>query len=213
METSLRVPNPWNGAPVFVRERTSSTMDDARALVLDGCAQGTVVVAGFQEKGRGRAPGRSWRSRPWESLLATVALDTRAFDFAASQLPLRAALAICLAVEETGVRPGIKWPNDLLVEGKKLAGILCEMCGSFALVGLGVNCMQEHFPRELAESACSMLQAAGREVNPLTLLPRVLARMKETIEDDRWMEKALSRLAFPGDRERVSALATEVKKE
>ncbi len=205
---SLKVPNPWAGASVFVKERTSSTMDDARALALRGCAEGTVVVAGFQQRGRGRAPGREWHSRPWQSLLATVVLDARVFTFPVSQLPLRAALALCLAVEEWDARPEIKWPNDLLVEGRKLAGILCETCGGSALVGLGVNCAQKRFPRELAGSACSLVQVVGREVHPVSLLPRVLARMKETIQDDQWKDKVLARLAFPGDRERVFELAT-----
>jgi BirA family transcriptional regulator, biotin operon repressor / biotin---[acetyl-CoA-carboxylase] ligase len=203
-ETSLKVASPWAGSPVFVRERTVSTMDDARELALRGCSEGTVVVAGFQAKGRGRTPGRSWHSRSWESLMATLVLDARRFGFPVAQLPLRAAVAVCLAVEEQGVRPRIKWPNDLLVEGKKIAGILCEMCGGSALVGFGVNCTQSEFPPDLRGTACSMLQAAGREVNPLSLLPRVLARMREEVCDERWREKLLSRLAFRGKLVRVA---------
>ncbi|MGA2615719.1 MAG: biotin--[acetyl-CoA-carboxylase] ligase [Spirochaetia bacterium] len=204
METSLRVPNPWSGASVFIRERTVSTMDDARELALSGCPEGTVVVAGFQQKGRGRAPGRSWHSPPWESLMATVVLDADAFGFPLAQLPLRAAVAACLAVEDTGVLPGIKWPNDLVANEKKLAGILCEMCGPSALVGLGVNCMQKAFPPDLADSACSIYQVTGREASPLSLLPRILVRLKDTLDDILWREKLLARLAFRGQRVRVT---------
>jgi BirA family biotin operon repressor/biotin-[acetyl-CoA-carboxylase] ligase len=194
METSLKAPNPWAGAPVFVRERTRSTMDDARELVLRGCVEGTVVVAGFQEKGRGRAPGRSWHSSPWESLMATVVLDAASFRFPLTQLPLRAAVAACLAVEVCGVRPGIKIPNDLIVDGRKIAGILCETCNQSALVGIGINCLQTAFPADLAETACSIRQVAGREVNPLVLLPLVLARLKDILDDELWREKLDARL-------------------
>lgn len=199
METSLRVENPWRGSPVFVRERVSSTMDHARELAVGGCAAGTVVVAGYQEKGRGRAPGRSWISRPWESLLATLILDSRALGFPVGQLPLRAAVAACCAVERvSGADPQIKWPNDLMHGGRKLAGILCETCGSSVLVGMGVNCTQRTFPPELSGRVSSILLASGREVSPLVLLPAVLSSMKQIIHDGLWREKLLERLASRG---------------
>ena len=204
METSLKVANPWAQAPVFVRERTQSTMDDARRLALDGCMEGTVVVAGFQREGRGRAPGRTWHSPAWESLTATIVLDAGAFSFPLAQLPLRAAVAVCLAAEDCGVRPRIKWPNDILCEGKKLAGILCETCGKAALVGIGVNCTQKTFPAALAGVACSILQVTGREMNPLSLLPVVLARLKGALGDGQWREKLVARLASRGERVRVT---------
>ena len=81
METSLKVSNPWAGSPVFVREHTRSTWLTPEELALRGCAEGTVVVAGFQQKGRGRAPGRTWHSNPWESLMATIVLNQSSFDF------------------------------------------------------------------------------------------------------------------------------------
>jgi BirA family biotin operon repressor/biotin-[acetyl-CoA-carboxylase] ligase len=181
METSLKVSNPWAGSPVYVRERTESTMDDARQLALRGCPEGTVVVAGFQQKGRGRAPGRSWHSRPWESLMATVVVDRRSLAFPVAELPFQAAVAASRAVKDFGVGAEIKPPNDLMVNGKKLAGVLCETCDQSVLVGIGVNCLQIAFPGELAETACSMLQLTGQEVNPLVLLPRVLAHLRETL--------------------------------
>ncbi|MGO9412388.1 MAG: biotin--[acetyl-CoA-carboxylase] ligase [Spirochaetia bacterium] len=198
METSLKVSNPWAGSPVFVREHTRSTMDDARELALRGCAEGTVVVAGFQQKGRGRAPGRTWHSNPWESLMATIVLNQSSFDFPVTELPLRAAVAACLAAEEFGVKPVIKLPNDLLVEGRKLAGILCETCNQSVLVGIGVNCLQTAFPGALADTACSILQVTGRDVNPFHLLPRVLVRLKETVTDPSWREKLPARLLTTG---------------
>jgi len=210
METSLRVANPWEGSPVFVRERVSSTMDEARALAVRGCASGTVVVAGFQEKGRGRAPGRSWYSAPWESLLATLVLDSRGFSFPLAQLPLRSALAACRAVEQlVGGSLQIKWPNDLVHRGRKLAGILCETCGGAVLVGFGVNCTQLRFPEELSGRVCSILQASGREIPPLALLPAVLENMKAVIDSSSWRDDVRSRLASRGSAVRVSRVQDE----
>ena len=180
-------------------------MDDARELAVGGCAAGTVVVAGYQEKGRGRVPGRTWISGPWESLLATLVLDSRALSFPIGQMPLRAAVATCFAIEKvSGAELQIKWPNDLMQSGRKLAGILCETCGSSVLVGMGVNCTQRTFPPELSGSVSSILQASGREVGPLVLLPEVLSSMKEIINDGQWREKLLARLASRGAQVSVS---------
>jgi len=187
--------NPWRDAPVVVRERVSSTMDEALALARSGCPTGTVVVTGFQEKGRGRVPGRGWHSDPWESLLATVVLRRADIGFPISQLPLRAGVAAARALERcAGVEVQVKWPNDLLHKGKKLAGLLCESRGEHALVGLGVNCAQTRFPPQLAARACSLLQACGRAVPVLALLESVLGALKETLVDDGWRQELLRRL-------------------
>ncbi|MCX7039371.1 MAG: biotin--[acetyl-CoA-carboxylase] ligase [Spirochaetes bacterium] len=194
METSLRIATPWEGAPVYLKERTGSTMDDALALARAGSPAGTTVVAGFQERGRGRVPGRLWVSGAWESLLATVVLR-RADSPPPSQLPLRAGLAASLAIEEAaGITVAIKWPNDILWEGRKLAGVLCESRRDALLVGIGVNCRQLAFPPEIAPSACSLRQACGRDISPLALLPLVLARLKASLEDGLWREKVFERL-------------------
>ena len=187
--------NPWPHASIIVRERVSSTMDEALALARSGCPTGTTVVSGFQEKGRGRVPGRTWLSAPWESLLATVAIRRGDIGFPLPQLPLRAGVAAALAVESCAALPvQIKWPNDLLHAGRKLAGVLCETRGDYALVGVGVNCGQAEFPPELAGSACSLLQACGRAVPVFTLLEAVLAALKATLSDERWREHLLRRL-------------------
>jgi len=191
--------NPWGGAPILVRERTVSTMEDARELARAGCPSGTVVVAGFQEKGRGRVPGRVWSSAPGESLLATIVVNLADAAFPLPQLPLRAGVAAALAVEESaGILARIKWPNDLLCDGKKLAGLLCEASGDTGLIGIGVNLLQAEFPPEIAGSACSILQASGRTVAPLALLAVLLTRLKDVLTDTAWREKLKARLYARG---------------
>jgi BirA family biotin operon repressor/biotin-[acetyl-CoA-carboxylase] ligase len=201
METSLRIENPWPNASVFVKERTESTMEDARALAELGCVSGTTVVAGSQSKGRGRVPGRLWVSPPWESLLATIVLRRVDVSFPPTELPLRAAVAVARAIEDaSGIPIRVKRPNDLLFEGKKLSGILCEARGDALLIGIGVNCMQCAFPRDIESSACSILQACGREVRVFDLLALVLGRMREVLSDPSWRDQLVRRLE-PGPSE------------
>jgi BirA family transcriptional regulator, biotin operon repressor / biotin---[acetyl-CoA-carboxylase] ligase len=198
------IDNPWPGAGVSVVERTGSTMDDCLALGLRGFPTGTAVVAGFQDRGRGRAPGRRWLSPSWESLLVTVLLHADDLGFAAVELPLRAGLAVSRAVEDaTGVAAGIRWPNDALMGGRKVAGILCEAHGGLLLVGIGVNCLQRAFPPEIADRAGSLLLATGRTVSPLALCPLVLARLREAVSDPRWRDGVERRLVGRGARVRV----------
>ena len=128
--------NPF-GAPVFYQAETGSTMDDAREIVhrftAEGIpvAEGTVAAAGFQHGGRGRIPARKWDSPPGENLICTTILHFPP--------PACITLRTGLAVAETFARflPAgagdveIKWPNDVLCAGRKLAGILCESDGRF----------------------------------------------------------------------------------
>jgi BirA family biotin operon repressor/biotin-[acetyl-CoA-carboxylase] ligase len=206
---SARIANPWPGAAVTVVERTGSTMDDCYALGLRGMPSGTAVVAGFQERGRGRAPGRRWLSPGWESLLMTVLVRAEELVFPASQLPLRVGLAVSRAVgEATGSEPDIRWPNDAMLAGRKVAGVLCESRGGLLLAGIGVNCLQRSFPPEIADRAGSLLLATGREVQPLALCPLVLARLREALGEADWRTEIERRLAGRGRRVRVEPIGS-----
>jgi BirA family transcriptional regulator, biotin operon repressor / biotin---[acetyl-CoA-carboxylase] ligase len=100
----------WPGAVLEVLESTDSTMEDALALARKGAPSGSAVMAGYQAKGRGRVPGRTWVSQPWESLLVTIVLWKKDVTFPLAELPLRAGVAAALAVEEAaGIAVKIKW--------------------------------------------------------------------------------------------------------
>lgn len=201
---AVRVVTPWPGAAVTVIERTGSTMDDCRVLAQRGLPSGTAVVAGFQERGRGRAPGRQWLSPAWESLLMTVVLHARELSFPPSQVPLRAGLAVSRAIESaTGVAPDIRWPNDAIIAGRKVAGILCEAHAGAVLVGIGINCLQRSFPVEIAATAGSLLLATGRTVRPLELCAPVLRRLREALDEVEWRGAVERRLAGRGNRTRI----------
>ncbi|UCF97112.1 MAG: biotin--[acetyl-CoA-carboxylase] ligase [Spirochaetaceae bacterium] len=201
----MQIPNPWSGAPVYYRRITTSTMEDARRLFSAGCVDGTVVVADFQERGRGRIPERSWIAEAGRNLLFTLVLRSRSGTdgFAAAgahqRLPLLAGLALALSIEGLyGLSVQLKWPNDLLVEGKKLAGILCEALAEGnnlgVLIGIGLNCNQLRFANQLGLTATSLAHILGREVNPPEILAAVLPTVKSCLADGEWHAKVVQRL-------------------
>jgi BirA family transcriptional regulator, biotin operon repressor / biotin---[acetyl-CoA-carboxylase] ligase len=219
METSVWA-TPWPGAAVTFKDSTSSTMDDALAMALSGCPTGSVAAAGYQHKGRGRVPGRTWISPPRESLLATVVLRVRELGFPLHELPLRAGVAAALGIEDAaGIAVQIKWPNDVMSPDRgpssrrKIAGLLCEAHGDAAhgdaaLVGIGVNCSQSSFPGEIAETACSLLQCSGSSVPPSVVLSAVLARLMEGAGRGGWQEQMRKRLYDRGRNVRVDLLGS-----
>ena len=171
------------GAIVHALGEVDSTQAVARALADDRAPEGTVVTAEHQRAGRGRG-GRAWLDRPGEALLCSVVLRPAIDAAEVPQLALLAAVALAEAVEAlTGLAPGIKWPNDLVVDGRKLAGILAEAgtdghTVARVILGIGVNVSQRAFPIALAERATSLALATGREVGRPALLEGLLARLE-----------------------------------
>jgi BirA family biotin operon repressor/biotin-[acetyl-CoA-carboxylase] ligase len=147
------------GAPHHHFARTDSTNTRARKLAAAGAPGGTVVTAGEQTAGRGRQ-GRSWSAPPGGALLYSAIV--RPLDERHALLPLAVPLAVCAAAEELapGTECGVKWPNDVQVGGRKLAGVLIEARpqDGWGVVGVGLNLAiaTAEFPPELRESAVSL---------------------------------------------------------
>ncbi len=191
--------NPWTGAKILFKKNTSSTMADARKLVDNGIHSGTVIHTDFQGKGVGRFKDRKWISEKGKNLLATLILDAGALAFPISLLPLAVGLAVSRAIEKTvGVRALVKWPNDVLVNGKKCAGILCESYRAMVLVGMGVNCNQTDFPASIADTATSLCAVTGAEVDVSDFLETLLASIAHVITEKYPHEALQERLAFEG---------------
>ena len=202
----IRLPmeNPFPGAPIYFKKKTGSTMEDARRLFLMGCSDGTVVLTAFQERGRGRLTDRSWSAEEGKNLLLTVVLRAPggvggSAGAPPQRLPLIAGLALAMSVERLYSLPvQLKWPNDLLVEGKKVAGILCEALtegGSLGvLIGFGVNCNQVSFPQHLEHKAISLSRILGRDVDLLVILGELLKVLRATLDDSDWKNKVEQRL-------------------
>ena len=197
------------GRRIVYLTSTTSTMDVARQGAEAGAPDGTIVFAEEQTKGRGRFD-RAWVSPSGKNLYLT--LVTRPPLGRLRSLGIIAPLAVALAVEDsTGLRPRIKWPNDVLIDGRKLSGVLIEseISGSavqYALVGPGINVNFdiEQSP-EIAAIATSIKRELGREVSREELLAAFLNHFEALYED-----APKGDAAFQEWRSRLDTLGREV---
>jgi len=173
------------GRHLVCKSSTGSTNSDLAALARDGAPEGTVVVADAQSAGRGRL-GRSWVSAPGLNLYMSVLLRPEIVPAAAPQLSLVAGLAVAAALDECGLAPRIKWPNDVLLDRRKVCGILTEIDGEadrvrHVVVGIGVNLNStlEHFPEELHDKATSVYLTGGRAVDRAEFAARLLSELED----------------------------------
>jgi BirA family biotin operon repressor/biotin-[acetyl-CoA-carboxylase] ligase len=153
------------GRQLVTRASAESTNDEAWDALAAGLGDGVAVVADAQSAGRGRS-GRAWAHAPGKGLALSVALHLGCDVRQAGVIPLGAGLALQRAIASLGVRASLKWPNDLLLNGRKLAGILCEVRhmaagGDAVVIGVGVNVRQGHedFPPDVAPIAMSLAMA------------------------------------------------------
>jgi BirA family transcriptional regulator, biotin operon repressor / biotin---[acetyl-CoA-carboxylase] ligase len=159
------------GRDIRVFEQTTSTNDVVEKLARDGVKEGVVVFAESQTKGRGRL-GRKWISPAHKGLWFSVLLRPDLRPQEATRLTVVSATALCRAIHsESGLAPEIKWPNDILVNGKKVAGVLTELSAELdhvkhIILGIGVdvNLGAGDFPAELRKQATSLKIEAGRTI-------------------------------------------------
>jgi BirA family biotin operon repressor/biotin-[acetyl-CoA-carboxylase] ligase len=169
------------GRAIQVFKETDSTNDIVDKLAHDGVAEGVVVFAESQTKGRGRL-GRRWLSPPGKGLWCSVLLRPNLHPMAATQLTVISAVAVARAIErQTGLTPGIKWPNDIMFGPRKCAGILIELSAEIdhirhAVLGIGldVNLTPAEFPAELRASATSLQAEAGHPIDRPALAAALL---------------------------------------
>jgi BirA family transcriptional regulator, biotin operon repressor / biotin---[acetyl-CoA-carboxylase] ligase len=171
------------GKRVFHFFKSDSTNRVAMELGFAGEPEGTVVMAEAQTAGRGRS-GRAWYSERGAGLYFTVLLRPRLSPAQAPLLTMLAGVSVHTAIAaQTGLVPELKWPNDLILNDKKLGGILTEMHAEpnqvrFVIVGIGINVNQENFPVELASIATSIRRESGRPSYRLELLARLLTQFE-----------------------------------
>ena len=172
------------GQPLYFYEETDSTNDRIRALAGQNAPEGTLAVAKRQTAGRGRR-GRVWEAPSQEGIWMSLLLRPDIPPAQASVLTLLAGLAIADAIEqETGLTAGIKWPNDILLNGKKLVGILTEMdCDMEKIhsvtLGIGINVQTAVFSEELQTIATSLFLESGKVFDCAVLAGAVLERFEE----------------------------------
>ena len=185
--SNLPPDHPW-ASLLDWHDTLPSTNTAAKELAAAGAPQGTAVVAGSQTAGRGRL-GRSFCSQAGQGVYMSLILRPDCAPSQLMHLTCAAGVAACDAVEDAfGFRPGIKWINDLVVDGKKLGGILTELSISpvtgkvdYAVVGIGVNCAQQahDFPEHLRPIACSAAMVTGSACEPAKLTAALLVRLAQ----------------------------------
>jgi BirA family biotin operon repressor/biotin-[acetyl-CoA-carboxylase] ligase len=172
------------GRDIRVFQETTSTNDVAEKLARDGVAEGVVVFAESQTTGRGRL-GRKWISPANKGLWFSVLLRPALRPQDATQLTVVSATALRRAIEnQTGLKPEIKWPNDIMIRGRKVAGILTELSAEldrvkYLILGIGVdvNLNASDFPTDLRKMATSLKAELGKAVARAELAVTILRQL------------------------------------
>lgn len=194
--------HPWSGT-LTVLDQVDSTNNRLKSMGDQGAPEGTIVMSDEQTSGRGRL-GRSFVSPKGVGLYYSLLLRPRCAPKQVSHVTAMAAVAVCDAVESTcGLRPQIKWTNDIILAGKKLAGILTELSVEwetsslqYLVTGIGINCNQKSgdFPNEIAHMAQSLYLVLGKPVDRALLaaeLTRALERVSRELISKKaeWLEQ------------------------
>ncbi|HUT34782.1 MAG TPA: biotin--[acetyl-CoA-carboxylase] ligase [Planctomycetota bacterium] len=189
-----RLGENWPDAELRVLSSVTSTSDVAWAWAEAGCPEGTAVFAEEQVRGRGRF-GRTWHSPRGRDILLSVVLRPPTEEVSPAHLTALGAVAVAEAIEaEAGLRPQIRWPNDLTLGNRKVAGVLVECRGERVapcVMGLGVNVnsRRDELPADLRSSATSLAAEAGRafcrEAIAGALLSRLCCRVADAVAG-RW---------------------------
>jgi BirA family biotin operon repressor/biotin-[acetyl-CoA-carboxylase] ligase len=174
------------GHPVYLFQQIGSTNDEARRLAQAQAPEGLMVVAEEQSAGRGRA-GRRWITPAGGALAFSLVLRPEAPPAQAARLSMLAGLAVCEGIERVaGVLASLKWPNDILLAGQKVGGILVEAASpgdsdeqlEFAVVGIGINVETAPAAGEVDFPATALNAQAGRPIERLDLLRAILERLE-----------------------------------
>jgi len=168
---------------VIVLDRIGSTNDECKRMASDGAEEGTLVIAEEQTGGKGRL-GRSWSSPKGNGIWMSLILRPQVNLYNVSAITLAAGLAVCKALNNFGVEAGIKWPNDVYINGKKVCGILTEMSASsegvdYVVVGMGINVNTPYFPQELENIACSLYTETNKKYERNTIITEVLKQFEK----------------------------------
>lgn len=187
-ELESRMDTKWAGHPVACYDVLGSTNLQAKLDAENGAGQGALVVADMQTAGRGRR-GKSWSSPPGTNLYFTLILRPKLPPDKASMMTPVMGLAVTEGIRRTcGLEALIKWPNDVVVNGRKVCGMLAEMSIErdfihYVVIGVGINVGLQEFPEEIANMAASLQEECGREVPRAELLANVMRVFEEYYEN------------------------------
>lgn len=172
------------GKKIVYRKIINSTNSFAKELAENGADEGTIIIAEEQNQGKGRL-NRSWAS-PIGGIWLSIILRPQMLPIEAVRFTLLAAIAVAKAIENLGIKPEIKWPNDILIDGKKVCGILLELSAEmdridYLIAGFGINAnfRVAEIPEESRGSATTLYEAIGRDVNRHQLVADLLLELEK----------------------------------
>lgn len=186
-EVASRMKTSWAGKNVISLKSVDSTNTYAKKIAEDGAPSGTLVVTEEQYGGRGRR-GRTWKIPPESSVAMTLIVRPDLAPNHASMMTLVMGIAVARACKkEAGIEAKIKWPNDVIADGKKICGILTEMSADpdaihYVVVGAGINVNVESFPDELTEVATSLQILTGRKFHRAQLISSCMQEFEDCYE-------------------------------
>lgn len=211
-EIESLISTKWAGCDVLYFPEIDSTNLRAKRLGEEGASHGTLVVADRQTDGRGRR-GRAWESPAGSSIYMSILLRPEIIPSRAPMLTLVMAQSVAEAIREmTGVDAQIKWPNDIVLNGKKICGMLTEMSTeidwiSYVVIGVGINVNTENFPEELKDQATSLWLEEGKRYKRAALIAQIMKRFESCYEqfiktgDLSGIQEDYNRLLVNRDRE------------
>ena len=186
-ELESRMDTKWAGHPVIFYDALPSTNLQAKLDAENGAAEGTLLVADMQTAGRGRR-GRSWSSPGGTNAYFTLIIKPDFRVELASMVTLVMGLAVADGIRKTcGVEACIKWPNDIVIGGKKVCGMLAEMSAErdyihYVVIGVGINVGQQAFPAEIADMATCLQEECGHRVSRAELVANVMKEFEASYE-------------------------------
>ena len=186
-EIASRLHTKRIGKEIYYFSKIDSTNQYAKKLGEEGAPDGTIVIADEQTKGKGRS-GRHWVTPPGSAIAFTILLRPKLPPASISMVTLVKGLAVCNAIRELYHLPvGIKWPNDVVIDGRKICGILTEMSAEvdgvhYIVIGTGINTNVDSFPDEIKDVATSLKIQLGHPVDRAEVLVRVIEFFEEYYE-------------------------------
>ena len=186
-ELESRMNTRWAGRPVLFHRELSSTNLQAKLDAENGAAQGTLLVADKQTAGRGRR-GRTWSSPEGTNAYFTLILKPEFHVELASMITLGMGIAVADGIRETcQAQAYIKWPNDIVINGKKVCGMLAEMSVErdyihYVVMGVGINVGLQEFPPEITNMATCLEAECGYKVSRATLIANVMSKFEAYYE-------------------------------
>lgn len=186
MEKLSQLETAWAGKTCLCFDSLDSTQEYAKKLAGTESVHGTLILAEEQTAGKGRR-GRCWQSQKGTTISMSLCLEPKLAVEHMAGVTLVMALAVAEAVREiTGADPLIKWPNDIVVNGKKICGILTELCfhneKGIVIIGTGINVNTDEFPEEIRDIAGSLKTETGKEISREALIASVLKYFEKFYE-------------------------------